>query len=189
MLLSILKTHGKVSGASIYNKSTGHVEILGAKAIVLAGGGFAGIYRGHSSNPIDTNGDLLVAALQAGVRLVDMEFVQFHPSGLAGTGILISEAARGEGGILLNSEGERFMPRYAPNKLELASRDVVSRAITKEVLEGRGVGPNKDAVYIDLTHLGEAKIMERLPEMRELGMAFLGMDMVKEPILIQATAH
>jgi succinate dehydrogenase / fumarate reductase flavoprotein subunit len=118
-----------------------------------------------------------------------MEFVQFHPTGLAGTGILISEAARGEGGRLFNSEGERFMEKYAPNKLELASRDVVSRAITKEILEGKGCGENKDHVMIDLTHLGEKIIMERLPELRDLALTFLGQDMIKEPISIAATAH
>jgi succinate dehydrogenase / fumarate reductase flavoprotein subunit len=118
-----------------------------------------------------------------------MEFVQFHPTGLAGTGILMSEVARGEGGKLLNSKGERFMEKYAPSKMELGPRDLVSRSITQEVLEGRGVGSDKDAVYLDLTHLGEEKIMERLPELRDLAITFLGQDMVTEPVMIAATAH
>jgi len=178
----------KVTGVVAYNIRDSKFEIFNAKAVMFATGGYARAFK-INSNALANTGDGLSIVARHGLPLEDMEFVQFHPSGLAGTGILISEAARGEGGILLNSEGERFMPKYAPNKMELASRDVVSRAITKEVMEGRGVGPNKDAVYIDLTHLGEERIMERLPEMRELGMAFLGMDMVKEPILIQATAH
>jgi len=131
----------------------------------------------------------LAIVARHGLPLKDMEFVQFHPTGIAGSGVLISEAARGEGGRLFNSEGERFMSRYAPNKMELASRDVVSRAITLEILAGRGVGPNKDAVYIDLTHLGKDLIMEKLPELRDLAITFLGQDMIKEPILIAATAH
>jgi succinate dehydrogenase / fumarate reductase, flavoprotein subunit len=184
----IVYEDGKVNGVVAYDIRTSKFEIFNAKAVMFATGGYARAFK-INSNAMANTGDGLSIVARHGLPLEDMEFVQFHPSGLAGTGILISEAARGEGGILLNSEGERFMPRYAPNKLELASRDVVSRAISKEVMEGRGVGPNKDAVYIDLTHLGEAKIMERLPEMRELGIAFLGMDLVKEPIFIQATAH
>jgi len=115
----------------VYNKNSGLVEILGAKSLILSGGGFAGIYRGHSSNPAETTGDMLTVALSAGFRLVDMEFIQFHPTGLAKSGSLVSEAARGEGGKLINSDGNRFVD-------ELLTRDVISRAIAKELQEGRG---------------------------------------------------
>jgi succinate dehydrogenase / fumarate reductase flavoprotein subunit len=184
----IIYKDGKVSGVVAFDLRNTEVAIFNAKAVMFATGGYARCFKINSNAHANT-GDGLSIVARHGLPLEDMEFVQFHPSGLAGSGILISEAARGEGGKLINSEGERFMTKYAPNKLELASRDVVSRAITQEVLEGRGVGPNKDAVYIDLTHLGAEKIMERLPELRDLAITFLGLDMIKEPILIAATAH
>lgn len=184
----IIYKDGKVSGVVAYNLRDMEFRVFNAKAVMFATGGYARSYK-INSNALANTGDGLSIVARHGLPLEDMEFVQFHPTGLSGTGILISEAARGEGGLLYNSLGERFMSKYAPQKMELASRDVVSRAITKEVMEGRGVGPNKDSVYIDLTHLGEEAINAKLPELRDLAITFLGLDMVKEPILIQATAH
>lgn len=184
----IIYQDGKVGGVVAFNIRNQERVIFNAKAVMFATGGYARAFKINSNAHANT-GDGLSIVARHGLPLEDMEFVQFHPSGLAGNGVLISEAARGEGGKLINSLGERFMTQYAPEKLELASRDVVSRAIINEIREGRGVGPRKDAVFIDLTHLGREKIMERLPELRDLAITFLGLDMIKEPILISATAH
>ncbi len=184
----IIYKDSKVSGVIAYNLRDMEFRVFNARAVMFATGGYARSYQ-INSNALANTGDGLSIVARHGLPLEDMEFVQFHPTGLSGTGILISEAARGEGGILYNSLGERFMSKYAPQKMELASRDVVSRAITKEVMEGRGVGPKKDSVFIDLTHLGEEAINAKLPELRDLAITFLGLEMVKEPILIQATAH
>lgn len=182
------KSSNKAYGVVAYNLRDMEFRIFNAKAIMFATGGYARAFKINSNAHANT-GDGLAILARHGLPLEDMEFVQFHPTGLAGSGILISEAARGEGGHLYNSLNERFMSKYAPEKMELAPRDVVSRAIEKEILEGRGVGAHKDAVYLDLTHLPSDIITSRLPELRDLAITFLGRDMVNERILIRATAH
>ncbi|WP_294954689.1 FAD-binding protein [Sulfurovum sp.] len=179
---------GKVSGVVAYDIRNSKVAVFNAKVTMFATGGNGRLYR-FNSNAHANTGDSLSIVARHGLPLEDMEFVQFHPSGLGGSGILISEAARGEGGRLYNSLGERFMEKYAPNAMELASRDVVSRAIMEEVRQGRGVGKDGQSVNIDLTHLDPQIILTRLPELRELAIAFQGQDMLKEPIHISATAH
>ncbi len=184
---SLAVVDGRCAGVVALNIAEGRLEYFRAKATILATGGFARAYR-TTSNALANTGDGVAMALRAGAPLEDMEFVQFHPTGLYGVGILVTEGARGEGAYLLNGPGERFMKRYAPEKMELAPRDIVSRAIQTEIDEGRGPG-GKPFVWLDLRHLGEDKILERLPQITALAKSFVGVDPVKEPIPIQPTAH
>lgn len=176
---------GNCAGVVAYDMIHGNIETIAAKAVVLATGGAGRVYR-PSTNAHASTGDGMGMALAAGVPLKDMEFMQFHPTTLAANGVLVTEGARGEGGYLLNKDGERFMTKYAPNKLELASRDVVSRAEATEILEGRG---EDGCVFIDLRHLGADRIKERLPQIRELAIAFAGVDPIDTPIPIRPGAH
>ena len=179
---------GAILGALVLEIETGEPLLIEAKATVLATGGCGQAFRTTSNAHINT-GDGMAMALRAGVPLMDMEFFQFHPTGIAGRGMLITEGVRGEGGYLINKDGERFMERYAPNAKDLASRDVVSRAIVTEVKEGRGCGPNGDHVYLKLDHLGEEIISKRLPGIRESGRIFAGVDAAREPLPVFPTAH
>ncbi len=189
-LLDLVQDGERVKGVSLYDIKTGEVVVLQTKAVIMATGGFARIYWFRSTNAIGNTGDGQAVVFRNGVPLKDIEFIQFHPTGLAKTGILLSEACRGEGGYLINKLGERFMKRYAPEKMELAPRDMVSRAIEYEIMEGRGVGEGARAyIYLDLRHLGEDKINERLPQVRQLAIDFEGVDPVKDPVPIRPTAH
>ena len=179
---------GTVLGAQVLDIASGETSTIEARTTLLATGGAAQIYRTNTNALINT-GDGMAMALRAGIPLQDMEFVQFHPTGIAGKGMLITEGVRGEGGYLVNAEGERFMERYAPHAKDLASRDVVSRAIVTEIREGRGCGPNGDHVLLKLDHLGEAVISERLPAIRETAKTFVNVDPVDEPIPVFPTAH
>jgi succinate dehydrogenase / fumarate reductase flavoprotein subunit len=186
-VLSLVFEEGRCSGVVIYDLATGELHLLLAKAVLLATGGCGKIYK-TTSNGKSTTGEMFNLVYQFGIPLQDMEFVQFHPTGLYPLGILVSEAARGEGGILRNRLGERFMERYAPTVKDLAARDVVSRAILTEIREKRGIA-GKDYVHLDLTHLGEEKILEKLWEIASFVRIYLGIDPVYEPIPVQPTCH
>jgi succinate dehydrogenase / fumarate reductase, flavoprotein subunit len=189
MALDLIRdAEGTVVGVTALEMETGEVMILQAKATMLATGGAGRIFAA-STNAFINTGDGLGMVARAGMPLQDMEFWQFHPTGVAGAGVLITEGVRGEGGILLNSNGERFMERYAPNAKDLASRDVVSRSMDQEIKEGRGCGPEKDHVLLKLDHLGPEVILKRLPSIREIALKFANVDCIKEPIPVVPTIH
>ena len=176
------------SAVVAYELSTGEIHVFQGKSIIIATGGFGKIFK-TTSNAHTLTGDGVGIIYRKGLPLEDMEFYQFHPTGLAGLGILLSEAARGEGGILRNSSGERFMERYAPTIKDLAPRDMVARAMANEVREGRGAGPNKDYVLLDLTHLPPEVIDEKLPDITEFARTYLGVEPYTEPVPVFPTAH
>ncbi len=186
-LLSLVMKGGRCTGVVIYDLAKGELHLLQAKAVLLATGGCGKIYK-TTSNGNATTGEAFTLVYNLGIPLEDMEFVQFHPTGLYPLGILVSEAARGEGGFLRNRLGERFMERYAPTVKDLAARDVVSRAILTEIREGRGIG-GKDYVHLDLTHLGEEKIQEKLWEIASFVRIYTGIDPAYDPVPVAPTCH
>jgi succinate dehydrogenase / fumarate reductase flavoprotein subunit len=186
--LDLIMDDGAVRGLMAWNLDDGTIHRFRAHRVILATGGYGRIYASCTGAHTQT-GDGNAMVLRAGLPLQDMEFVQFHPTGIFGAGVLITEGVRGEGGYLTNSEGERFMERYAPNAKDLASRDVVSRAMTIEIREGRGAGPNKDHINLHLSHLDPKVIHERLPGISESARIFAGVDVTKEPIPVLPTVH
>jgi succinate dehydrogenase / fumarate reductase flavoprotein subunit len=187
-VLDLAMNKGKPAAVVAYDLATGDIHVFAGKSIVFATGGFGKIYK-TTSNAHTLTGDGVGIIFRKGIPLEDMEFYQFHPTGLAGLGILLSEAARGEGGILRNASGERFMERYAPTIKDLAPRDMVARAMANEVREGRGGGPNKDYVFLDLTHLEPAVIDAKLPDITEFARTYLGVEPYTEPVPVFPTAH
>ncbi len=189
MALDLIRdTAGDVVGVTALEMETGDLHIFEAKTTLLATGGAGRIFAA-STNAFINTGDGLGMAARAGIPLEDMEFWQFHPTGVAGAGVLLTEGCRGEGAILRNSNGERFMERYAPAYKDLAPRDFVSRCMDQEIKEGRGCGPNKDYINLDMTHLGVETIMKRLPSVFEIGHNFANVDITKEPIPVVPTIH
>jgi len=189
MALDLIRdADGDVVGVTAIEMETGDLYILEAKTVLLATGGAGRIFAA-STNAFINTGDGLGMAARAGIPLQDMEFWQFHPTGVAGAGVLLTEGCRGEGAILLNSNGERFMERYAPTLKDLAPRDFVSRSMDQEIKEGRGCGPNKDYVLLKLDHLGAETIHKRLPSVYEIGVNFANVDITKEPIPVVPTIH
>ncbi|GAA2200201.1 succinate dehydrogenase flavoprotein subunit [Sinomonas flava] len=178
----------RVAGVVSYDLASGELHIFQAKSVVFASGGAGKVFK-TTSNAHTLTGDGMGIAFRRGIPLEDMEFFQFHPTGLAGLGILLTEGARGEGAILRNSEGERFMERYAPTIKDLAPRDIVARAMANEVREGRGAGPNKDYVYLDLTHLEPEHIEAKLPDITEFARTYLGVEPFTDPVPVYPTAH
>ncbi|MDX2129620.1 MAG: succinate dehydrogenase flavoprotein subunit [Chloroherpetonaceae bacterium] len=187
-VIDIIETDGVVSGCVAYEIRTGDIHLFNSKALMFATGGYGRAYK-TTSNAHANTGDGFSIALRHGIPLEDMEFVQFHPTGLYRLGILVTEGARGEGGILRNGSGERFMERYAPTVKDLAPRDMISRCMYLEVREGRGVGPSKDYINLDLTHLSLKQIETKLPEISTFSKIYLGVDPSKNPIPVQPTCH
>lgn len=180
----------RTKGLIAMDLKTGRVVAFPARTVIFATGGYAKMYWNRSSNAAGNSGDGQAIAYRSGIPLKDMEFVQFHPTGLRKSGLLVTEGARGEGGYLVNSLGERFMSRYAPEKMELGPRDLVSRSIETEIIEGRGFdSPAGKYMHLDLTHLGADLIKSRLPQIREMSMYFEGVDPIEEPIPVRPTAH
>jgi len=186
-LLELIITQNQVVGLVVYELATGDIHVIRSRAVLLATGGFGKVFK-TTSNCFANTGDGVYLAYKAGIPLQDMEFVQFHPTGIFGLGVLISEAARGEGGILRNRESDPFMEAYAPTLKDLAPRDMVSRAIAQEIREGRGID-GKDFVHLDLTHLGKEKLDEKLSEISSFVRIYLGLDPVRDPIPVQPTCH
>ena len=191
-VMRLILEDSEAKGIVMYRIQDGHIEIVRAKVVMFATGGYGRVYN-TTSNDFASTGDGLAMCACAGIPLEDMEFVQFHPTGLYPVGVLISEAVRGEGAYLINSEGERFMARYAPSRMELAPRDITSRAITKEIRAGRGINSDGSAggpfVYLDLRHLGREKIMSRIPFCWEEAHRLVGVDAVHEPMPVRPTVH
>src|SRR6202022_3755933 len=185
----LLVEDGRCIGVVALDMRSGRFNAITAKSVILATGGLGRVYAFTTNGNICT-GDGMALAYRAGVGLKDMEMVQFHPTGLPFTGILITEAVRGEGGYLLNKEGERFLKRYVPNKMELGPRDIISRAMVTEFEEGRGFdGPHGKYMHLDVRHLGEEVIDRKLPSMRALGREFVGIDIVTDPIPVRPVQH
>jgi len=188
VLDQLMSDDGRCAGVVAYELATGELHVFRAKAVLYATGGSGRMFK-VTSNAHTLTGDGQAILYRRGIPMQDMEFFQFHPTGVYKMGILLSEAVRGEGGILLNAEGERFMERYAPTVKDLAPRDMVSRAIYQEIKEGRGAGPNKDAVWLDVRHLPREVIEEKLPDVTEFARVYLGVEPTRELVPIQPTAH
>ena len=188
LLLTEVDGKTTASGVVSYELSTGDIHVFNATSVVFATGGFGKMFK-TTSNAHTLTGDGVGIVWRKGIPLEDMEFFQFHPTGLAGLGILLTEGARGEGAILRNVNGERFMERYAPTIKDLAPRDIISRHMVQEVAEGRGAGPNKDYVLLDCTHLGAEVLETKLPDITEFARTYLGVDPVTEPVPVMPTAH
>ncbi len=186
--LDLIVRDGVCQGLVVYDILTGQLETIAARGVMFATGGYGRAFR-VTTNSFASTGDGIVLAYRAGIPLQDMEFVQFHPTGLQGSGILLSEAARGEGAHLTNADGERFMERYAAERMELAPRDIIARAEQTEIDEGRGVTDLRDSVFMDLRPIGEERIRYALPAVMHLAKDFAGIDPLKEPVPIQPTAH